>query len=157
MYLAHLVGDVQQPLHATDRNDAGGSKVKVKFFDHPMTLHAVWDYAIIDRRTFDWGDYVRYLEQCWLPGKDRSLQDGSPVDWALEAHRAAVDVAYVLPANLDLGLDYYQRALPVVDRQLALGGIRLAHVVNQTLGYPDPVQNGPVTHEAPVSCTVAVH
>jgi len=32
-----------------------------------------------DRRTFDWGEYVRYLEQCWPPGKDiQSLEAGSP-------------------------------------------------------------------------------
>jgi S1/P1 Nuclease len=158
MYLVHLVGDVQQPLHATDRQDAGGSQADVKFFDRPMSLHAVWDYGIIDRRTFDWGEYVRYLEQCWLPGKDiKSLEAGAPVDWALEAHRAAVDAAYVLPEDLNLGLEYYQRSLPVVDRQLAVGGIRLAHLLDQTLGYSDLLQSGSVTHGAPVSCTVAVH
>jgi len=138
MLLIHLVGDVHQPLHAANRDDAGGSQVAVTFFDRPMSLHAVWDFGIIDKRTFDWGEYVRYLEQCWLRGKDiNALQRGTPVDWALEAHRAAVDVAYAVPEDLKLGLPYYQSSLPVVDRQLALAGVRLARVLNQALGYPE--------------------
>jgi nuclease S1 len=137
MLLIHFIGDVHQPLHAANRNDAGGSQLGVTFFDRPMSLHAVWDYGIIERRTFDWGEYVRYLEQCWLRGKDiDALQRGTPVDWALEAHRAAVDVAYSVPEDLKLGLPYYQKSVPIVDRQLALAGVRLAHVLNQALGYP---------------------
>jgi hypothetical protein len=105
-----------------------------------MSLHGVWDFGIIDKRTFDWGEYVRYLEQCWLRGKDvGALQRGTPVDWALEAHRAAVDVAYSVPDDLKLGQSYYERSLPVVDRQLALAGVRLARVLNQVLGYPESV------------------
>lgn len=137
MLLIHFIGDVHQPLHAANRNDAGGSQLAVTFFDRPMSLHAVWDFGIIDKRTFDWGEYVRYLEQCWLRGKDiNALQRGTPVDWALEAHRAAVDVAYSVPEDLKLGLPYYQKSVPIVDRQLALAGVRLAHVLNQALGYP---------------------
>jgi hypothetical protein len=138
MLLIHFVGDVHQPLHAANRNDAGGSQVAVTFFDRPMSLHGVWDFGIIDKRTYDWGEYVRYLEQCWLRGKDISiLQQGTPVDWAQEAHRAAVDVAYAVPDDFKLGQPYYERSLPVVDRQLALAGVRLARVLNQALGYPE--------------------
>jgi hypothetical protein len=135
MYLVHFVGDVHQPLHCVDRNDAGGSKLTVTFFDTRMSLHAVWDYGIIDRRTFDWGEHVRQLEQSWFPGKDiRALARGEPTDWAWEAHLVAVDVAYVVPEDLKLAESYYERSLPVVDRQLALAGIRLARLVNEAFG-----------------------
>jgi hypothetical protein len=133
-FLVHFVGDVHQPLHCTDRNDAGGNKVAVAFFGSAMSLHAVWDYGIIDKHTFDWGQYVDELERNWIAGKDLArLQRGSPVDWALEAHKLAVEVVYVLPEDLKLGEDYYRRALPVVDRQLALAGVRLAALLNQIL------------------------
>jgi hypothetical protein len=96
----------------------------------------VWDIGLIEKRTYDWGQYVTMLETDWLPGKDiRALQHGTPVDWALEAHAAAVDVAYVLPEDLKLGDAYYQRSLPTVDRQLALAAIRLAHLLNETFGH----------------------
>jgi hypothetical protein len=144
MYLVHFVGDVHQPLHCADRNDAGGTKLAVTFFDTRMSLHAVWDYGIIDKRTFDWGEYVRHLEQSWLPGKDtRALTRGEPADWAWQAHTAAVDVAYVVPADLKLADAYYQRSLPVVDRQLALAGIRLARLINETFGRRGFIGNPP--------------
>jgi hypothetical protein len=122
-----------------------------------MSLHAVWDYGIIEKRTFDWGEYVRYLEQCWLPGKDiKALHRGRPVDWALEAHRAAVDVAYVLPDDMTLSLDYYQRSLPTVDRQLALAGVRLAHVLNEAFGYRGMLGARSAAHGKPMSCPAGI-
>jgi hypothetical protein len=135
MLLVHFAGDIHQPLHCVDRNDAGGNNLAVTFFDKPMSLHAVWDYGIIDKRSFDWGEYVRQLEQGWFPGKDlKKLQRGTPAEWAWEAHMAAVEVAYVLPEDLKLGDAYYQRSLPTVDRQLALAGLRLARLLNEAFG-----------------------
>jgi hypothetical protein len=135
MFLVHFVGDVHQPLHCINRDDAGGSQLAVTFFDRPMSLHAVWDFGIIDKHTFDWGEYVRQIERGWLQGKDiTALQRGKPADWASESHTAAVDVAYVVPEDLKLGDAYYQRALPVVDQQLARAGLRLARVLNESLG-----------------------
>jgi hypothetical protein len=135
-YLVHFVGDVHQPLHTIDRDDEGGNKVAVTFFDTPMSLHGVWDFGLIEKRTYDWGQYVTDLENNWLRGKDiHALEDGNPVDWALHAHAAAVNAAYILPEDLRLGKDYYQRATPVVDEQLALAGIRLARVLDEALGH----------------------
>lgn len=62
--LAHLVGDVHQPLHTTSRNDAGGNKVKVpniadplvEAFPHWRNLHYFWDTAY--RRAFAAGKVV---------------------------------------------------------------------------------------------------
>ena len=135
-FLVHFIGDVPQPLHDIDRHDEGGNKVAVTFFDTPMSLHGVWDFGLIEKRTYDWGQYVTDLENNWLRGKDiHALEDGNPVDWALHAHAAAVNAAYILPEDLRLGKDYYQRATPVVDEQLALAGIRLARVLDEALGH----------------------
>ena len=63
--LVHLVGDVHQPLHATDRTDAytrkddrGGNDIPVTFFGKASNLHEVWDTGIIMRTVFAWGSYV---------------------------------------------------------------------------------------------------
>jgi len=136
-FLIHYVGDVHQPLHAINRNDEGGNKIAVTFFGAPMSLHAVWDFGLIEKRTYDWGQYVTVLESHWLRGKDiRVLQRGTPVDWALQAHAAAVNVAYVVPDDLQLGEAYYLRSIPIVDQQLALAGIRLARLLNEAFGHP---------------------
>jgi hypothetical protein len=135
MFLVHLVGDIHQPLHcATRDNDAGASTLMVSFFDKPMSLHLLWDVGLIEKRTYDWGDHVGDLERDLIAGWDTDqLQRGEPVDWAWQSHQAAAEAAYALPEDLRLGDAYYQRSRRVVDRQLALAGIRLARILNETL------------------------
>jgi hypothetical protein len=134
VFLVHLVGDVHQPLHCAERNhDAGASTLKVTFFGTAMSLHLVWDVGLIEKRTYDWGDYVDHLDRDLASQDIARLARGEPADWAWEAHQAAVDVAYALPEDLSLGDGYYQRSRAAVDRQLALAGIRLARLLNETL------------------------
>lgn len=63
MILLHLAGDIQQPLHTTNRNDMGGNKVAVGnlkdeqsdlIFSKGGNLHFFWDSAY--RRVFREGD-----------------------------------------------------------------------------------------------------
>ncbi len=68
MFLVHFIGDVHQPMHCVDRNDAGGGQLAVTFFGQSTNLHLVWDVGLIERRTHSWGEYVR----------DRLGQRGSP-------------------------------------------------------------------------------
>jgi len=135
MFLVHLVADVHQPLHCAERNgDGGGNNLQLKWFDKHMSLHLLWDVGLIEKRTYDWGDYVRYIEREWLTANDAALhENGMPADWAWESHRAAVEVAYVLPDDLDLGEEYYQRSRPTLERQLAVAGLRLALLLNDIL------------------------
>jgi hypothetical protein len=140
-FLVHFVGDIHQPLHATHRidpytriDDQGGNKIQVFFFGTPMTLHQVWDTGIIMRTVHAWGTYVSRLENSWFPGRDvSSLQGGSPAEWAMEAHRLAHDVAYDFPDGGVLGTQYLAKSVPVVDRQLALAGIRLAKLLKEAM------------------------
>ncbi len=56
------------------------------------------------------------------------------VDWAMESHDIARDHVFVLPEDLKLGEDYYRVNVPVLDQQLAKGGVRLAKLLNEALG-----------------------
>lgn len=133
-FLVHLIGDIHQPLHDTDRNDHGGNDVAVTFFGKSAKLHAVWDTEIIMHTVFAWGAYVTRLETTWFLGRDvTGLDGGSPVDWALEAHQFAREVAYGIPDGSVLETNYYNAALPVVDRQLAVAGLRLAKSLKDAL------------------------
>ncbi len=137
--LVHFVADLHQPLHTTNRGDRGGNDVRVTFFgekihpfaEKPWNLHAVWDGGLIDQTGLSEAAYAERL-QAWL--KKRSivdLQKGTVVDWALEAHRAAVDVAYRLPKNRRLSKSYFEKSRPVMDELLAKAGVRLARVLNE--------------------------
>jgi hypothetical protein len=133
-FLVHLIGDIHQPLHDTDHDDHGGNDVVVTFFGKSVKLHAIWDTDIIMHTVFAWGAYVTRLETAWFPGRDVTGMDGgSPVDWALEAHQFARETAYQIPDGSVLEMNYYTAALPVVDRQLAVAGMRLAKFLKDAL------------------------
>lgn len=138
-FLVHFVADLHQPLHTADRGDRGGNDVQVTFFgekvypfsERPWNLHTVWDSGLIDQTGLREAAYVAHL-QVWL--KKHSISDlrkGTVVDWALEAHRAAVDVAYRLPKNRRLSKNYLEKSRPVMDALLAKAGVRLARVLNE--------------------------
>lgn len=138
-FLVHFVADLHQPLHTVDRGDRGGNDVPVTFFGEKIypfsekrwNLHTVWDSGLIDQTGLSGAAYVAHLG-VWL--KKRSiwdLQKGTAVDWALEAHRTAVDVAYRLPKNRRLSKNYLEKSRPVMDALLAKAGVRLARVLNE--------------------------
>ena len=82
---------------------------------------------------FAWGSYVDRLEQGWLktPAAQKpGIDGGVPADWAVETHAAAQTVWNLLPANHVIDDAYSQNALPVLDRQLSVAGLRLARVLN---------------------------
>jgi len=147
-FVVHFIGDLHQPLHVTTRtnpdtgqDDEGGNLIQVTFFSVDTNLHAVWDTNLIMHKVYDWGEYVRLLGTQWLPGKDvAALQAGDPISWAQDAHRAAQLVVYNIRADHVLDDEYFNDVIGVVDQQLALAGIRLARVLNETLA---PTQQCP--------------
>jgi hypothetical protein len=56
---------------------------------------------------------------------------GSPSDWAMESH--ALAKAALLPARGDANEAYYRKYAGAMDERLALGGLRLAAVINRSL------------------------
>jgi len=143
-FAVHFVGDIQQPLH-TVLEEVGGNNIVVEVQMKgnictgscvPTTdfakFHAVWDSVLIQKTVFAWGSYVERLEGDWLKSADAAGADGgTPTDWALEAHKAAQVVWAAKPANNILTDAYYKTALPILDRQLAVGGLRLARFLNE--------------------------
>ena len=135
-YLVHFVGDLSQPLHAT-AEARGGNDVPVTAFgaaqcgNRPCNLHSVWDNELIAHTGLDQHGYVKQLEKMITADH---LQAGSddPVAWANESWQLAKQ-AWVQPQS-DIDQAYYQRERPVVDRQLALAGLRLAQLLNKELG-----------------------
>ncbi|KAL9250479.1 Endonuclease 1-like protein [Drosera capensis] len=47
VFLAHLMGDIHQPLHVGFTSDMGGNTIEVRWFRHKSNLHHVWDKEII--------------------------------------------------------------------------------------------------------------
>ena len=47
-FVAHLVGDIHQPLHAGFAEDRGGNSVDVRFNGRKENLHSMWDTALVE-------------------------------------------------------------------------------------------------------------
>lgn len=126
-FIAHIVGDLHQPLHAGAGTDRGGNDVKVDFFGKPTNLHSVWDSAIIESRSLSYSEYADWLSRSIRP-EDVVIWSGAGVDqWISES---VVLRAGVYPVEPKLGYDYVYRHRGAVDQRLKMAGVRIAAYIN---------------------------
>ncbi|MDR0672489.1 MAG: S1/P1 nuclease [Zoogloeaceae bacterium] len=135
-WLAHLAGDIHQPLHTGGRNDRGGNQVYVRapFMKRKrlQTLHGYWDDlpgqsgqhgASLARRL----DSLRHL-----PSPASTEAVGDIRHW-YEESRALIDrVAYPEDALIDA--DFHRRAQHYANLRLRAAGKRLGRWLNYLLG-----------------------
>jgi hypothetical protein len=157
-YLVHFVGDLHQPLHAGQNHDRGGNDVKVEFLGKavnpftkkPWNLHQVWDNGLLDQYAEDAKQAVVQIDYYLTSQNEAELASGSVVDWALQSHDQARDHAYRFGADKRLDEEYLNRALPVIEGQLARAGVRLAHLLNTALSK-DSIDSATENHAEPLT------
>jgi hypothetical protein len=116
-YVIHFIGDLSQPLHASDNRDRGGNCTAISFFggEKPDNLHAIWDYKIIAKEMADrhmtQSQYAAMLDKAYSPnwpwGGNQNIDVPSQ---AWDSHAMAVVFTYgnltpkipVAPANAGL-------------------------------------------------------
>lgn len=134
-YLVHFIGDVHQPLHASNDQDRGGNDVLVTFAGRTTNLHAVWDSGIIEPAVK--GDERGYAMQLTRHISQANLgawSEGDAISWANEAHAIAASGVYGELQHDGILPDSYQaQALPIVNQQPERAGVRLAMVLNTCL------------------------
>ena len=140
-FLVHFVGDVHQPFHAV-KEAAGGNDITVRYLGscqcgrHECNLHGVWDTSMILETGLSRPEYSQQLEELIRATKLDAQATGSAEQWANESRQLATAAWVQDGANLD---EQYDRAqIKVVDRQMALAGLRLAKLLNQTIGRMTP-------------------
>ena len=125
--LIHLIGDVHQPLHVGCCDDAGGNRVRVKWFRDDSNLHRVWDSEMIDYTKLS---YTELANSIPVPAKTEvSLwQKSSVQEWAKESMAMRKQVYATGDGNL--GYKYAYKNLDSVKHRIMLAGIRLAGILN---------------------------
>lgn len=158
-FILHFIGDIHQPLHAEDLS-RGGNDIPVAFDGHRTlrtNLHSVWDSAIarkLNGLKFDaHATEEKPAAAKWakaLVERTEAADSTSPnvstecanladpnqcgIEWATESNKLVCQ--YVLAPGLawvkdnDLGGEYYEGAVHVVELQIARAGVRLAAWVN---------------------------
>jgi hypothetical protein len=158
-WLAHLVGDVHQPMHAATmysaqfpEGDRGGNLFIVSVRRQNQNLHAIWDQMLGIQQSQVMINYLAAsirsdpnLTRAALPQASKS----DPEVWKQENSDIARAVAYrngtLIGASADdvrrdphmivpaLPEDYIRTAEPVAIRRAALAGHRLADLLNAAL------------------------
>jgi len=144
-FVVHLMGDLHQPLHAGDRADLGGNRVTASYglIAGRTNLHIVWDGYLAERGiSTPAADAAGILSELSAAGRAR-LREGTTADWLRESWEASRQYAYgsVLgdpcgptPAQRPVITEAMTRQLiPIVRRQVARGGIRLARLLDEAL------------------------
>jgi hypothetical protein len=136
-FLVHFMGDIHQPFHAMG-DDRGGNNVKVHFLgsdqcgNYSCNLHGVWDDSMIEHRGLSEAKYTETLLKEIDDNHWDRLSGGEPTTWANVSHHYAV-LAYA-PNGALLSKEYVEAESKVVDAELAMGGLRLARMLNRILG-----------------------
>jgi hypothetical protein len=136
-YIIHFIGDIHQPFHVL--GDAhGGNNITVTFMgskqcgNYNCNLHGTWDDAMIEHHDLSEKKYTAFLLDDIRQHDWEKLAGGNPVQWANASHKYAVNA--LAPNGALITKEYYTEEIQVVDSQLALGGLRLARVLNTILG-----------------------
>ncbi|KAI8966087.1 S1/P1 nuclease [Daldinia sp. FL1419] len=165
-FVVHFVGDIHQPLHV-ENVAYGGNGIHVKWESSELNLHHVWDTSIaekmlggIHRKPYDagfaWAANLthqiksgKYEEASKLWNDGISLDDPiqTAMSWAKESN--AFVCSHVLPegpeaiVGQELAGDYYEKAAPVIELQVAKAGYRLATwldlIASKASGTAQPV------------------
>ncbi|KAI0098003.1 putative nuclease S1 precursor [Nemania sp. FL0031] len=148
-FVIHFVGDIHQPLHV-ENVAMGGNGIHVTFEGHDFNLHHVWDSSIAEkmlggnrRKTYDnafrWAtDLTTEIESgkylaartSWINGMILDDPIATSMGWANETN--AYVCSHVFPegpaaiAGQELAGEYFEKAAPVIELQVAKAGYRLA-------------------------------
>lgn len=136
-FLVHFIADIHQPMHVGRASDRGGNDVEVRWFGRPVNLHSLWDSYILDHQQLSYTEYVAFLD--FASAADIvAWQSTEYVDWLRESQAVRTDIYAPIDAAGDevpnLGWNYFNAAIPIVERRLLQAGIRLAGVLNSIYG-----------------------
>jgi hypothetical protein len=144
-FLIHFMGDLHQPMHAADHGDYGGNRVPVSYgiIAGRTNLHLIWDGYLAERGISQPpGEAAGILSE--LSEADKSaIREGGIEDWARESWEAGREFAYGTimadpcgdPPGERPVIDEAttRRLVPIVRRQIARGGLRLARMLDEAL------------------------
>ncbi|KAK6518946.1 hypothetical protein TWF281_003637 [Arthrobotrys megalospora] len=153
-FILHFLGDIHQPLH-TEHKQLGGNRIKVLFHGQEANLHSVWDSRIIEaargkptergiigltnelQDRIESGEYKDEKDD-WKSCLNTTTAEECALVWAGGANKYIC--SYVLKDEVDgqeLGGDYADGAVPIIEKSIAMAGYRLAGWLNMLVAGRD--------------------
>jgi hypothetical protein len=131
-YVAHLVGDMHQPLHAGRREDRNGTDIIVNYRAQTNNLHLFWDINIVEMEEGSVEQVAKRLDAGNTNEERVEWRAGDPKTWTDESFHLSKSYAYTLGESMELSDDYVATALTIVRRRLVQAGVRLGWLLNNT-------------------------
>jgi hypothetical protein len=126
--LAHLVGDIHQPLHVGTGEDRGGNNVKIKWFYEDSNLHRIWDSGMIEEKKMSFSEIAELVDHP-TDGISQVVASSTDLDvWVKEAVELRPQV-YDIGDRDYLSYEYMYKNWSTVKVQLYKGGVRLAQIL----------------------------
>jgi hypothetical protein len=129
-YVAHLVGDMHQPLHTGRAGDRGGIDLPVSYRGATTNLHFFWDTDLVELETGTDEEIAKRLVANLTEEERFKWQSGDPIQWTNESLMLVRSHAYNTGPSVELSDDYVEKARPIVRIRLAQAGLRLAWLLN---------------------------
>lgn len=98
-FVAHLVGDIHQPLHAGFAEDRSGNSVNVRFNGRKENLHSLWDTALVKLEEGTPAEIAARIQAAVTSDDVQQWQQGTPAEWALESLAIVRTQVYRLSAS----------------------------------------------------------
>ena len=145
-FLVHFMGDLAQPMHAGDRGDKGGNDVKANYglVGGRTNLHSIWDGYLAERAISTPPGGAAGLVAGMSADERDALAAGTVTDWSRESWAAAREQAYASligdpcgdkpKARPTLAEVAVQKLIPLLRHDVAVGGLRLARLLDDALG-----------------------
>lgn len=142
-FLIHFIGDLHQPLHASDHEDRGGNCIVLSPSPdgRDTNLHAYWDTVVVQALGRSANEIAAKLDAQISPADIAAWGRGDARSWAMESFRLSVKDVYALPTrpscaareSVILSPAYQATAARDAAVQLERAGVRMAAVLNRTL------------------------
>lgn len=131
LFLAHLVGDLHQPLHVSFADDVGGNATRVQVGKNKTNLHAYWDGMLLERQP--WRQQSMALLAGIIPEQRQQWQQGNFASWATDSLHITHEAYRLLPPSGKLNDSYRLYFTAPLEQQLQKASVRLAALLDEAL------------------------
>jgi hypothetical protein len=136
-FLAHLVGELHQPLNIGFTDHLSGRQISGMFHGRPSNLHAVWDEGLLATFVSPGKDAAKVIFEvsAWT-GRLYGADKKTPVAWANETLWVTVapPTGYLGNQGGDFfGERYIRQNRSIALEQIDKAGVRLADMLNEAL------------------------
>lgn len=131
--LVHMSGDLVQPMHVARKEDLGGNKLYVLWFNEKSNLHRVWDEQLIEYQQLSYTEYAKAINH---PSAIQlyNWQNASLQDCVYESYLVCSKLYDKTKPDSKLSYRYNFEWVDTLNEQLLKGGVRLAKVLNDIYG-----------------------